>query len=56
MLSVVDPCGAKSICDGFIGIMNMNKTTSAIFVIEDNGKDCVGHYSKEESERQDPSL
>ena len=29
---------------------------SAIIVVEDNGKDCVDPHSKEDGERQDPSL
>ena len=33
-----------------------NELNSAIVVVEDNGEDCIGHYSKKDGKRQDPSL
>ena len=36
--------------------IDANKLKSAIFVVVDNGEDCVGHHSKKHGERQDPIL
>ena len=33
-----------------------NELKSAIAVVEDNGKDCIGHHSQKDGKRQDPSL
>ena len=34
-------------------INDTNKLKSAIFVVEDNGEDCVGHHSKQDGEKQE---
>ena len=36
--------------------MNMNKMGSAIIVVEDNCEHSIGHNSKKDDERQNPSL
>ena len=40
-------------CSDQIG---QNKTKSSIWVVEDNGEDCVGHHDKKGDDGQDPSL
>ena len=37
-------------------IINTNELKSAMDVVEVNGEDCVGHHSKKDGVRQDPSL
>ena len=36
--------------------MYIDKMGSAILVVEDNGKQSIGQHSKEDYDRQDPSL
>ena len=36
--------------------MNINKTKSAIIVVEENGDASVGHYGKKHSDGEDQSL
>ena len=37
-------------------ITDMNEMGSAIIIVEDNDKHSIGQHSKEDHERQDPSL
>ena len=39
-----------------MSIIDINQMKSGIIVVEDNGKDCVGHDSNKDGERQDPGL
>ena len=39
-----------------IAFTDTNELKSAIFVVEDNGKGCVGDNSKKDDKRQDPGL